>query len=450
MFAPPVEAARIPARTPASHAPAVQPKLRIGPVDDPLEHEADRMADAVLAGTPLPASSARSGLVQRSCAACEEQETVRRAPLGGDGGRGAFGDGVPAALSRGGVPMPADLRAYFEPRFGRDFSAVRLHADGAAGEAAHAIDARAFTLGRDIAFAPGEYAPSDSEGRRLLAHELAHIVQQDGAASPAILRRQPFAGCDRRTTGVDDADPRLKAARVEAEVKTSLGSDNIKDIDQRTLRLLDRHFHCPSTTQIAGIAAMLAKMEAGLVGMDANCLDAKNSICAKAIARYDAAIPALLFCPGPFTTTRPELGLMGVFVWGAAVEQGAQEGCVIGSSCYDDFTVPASDMVTRAEAYEGFVLESGFVGLGQPETIPCRPRNIHLSVVVPPGAATDPRRIRPLSPFDDPPPRGSRVVPVWEDTAGKRFIYTELLPGAKQYLPEEGSRLYLPDEINLR
>jgi len=79
----------------------------------------------------------------------------------------------------GGVPLPASERAYFEPRFNRDFSEVRVHMDNRANDASRSINARAFTIGSDIAFADGEYASGSSKGRRLLAHELAHVAQRN-------------------------------------------------------------------------------------------------------------------------------------------------------------------------------------------------------------------------------------------------------------------------------
>jgi hypothetical protein len=81
-----------------------------------------------------------------------------------------------------GTPLDAASRAYFEPRFGHDFSSVRLHTDGRADETARDLNARAFTLGRDIAFAAGEYQPHTPTGQQLIAHELAHVVQQSGTA----------------------------------------------------------------------------------------------------------------------------------------------------------------------------------------------------------------------------------------------------------------------------
>ncbi|MCP4305524.1 MAG: DUF4157 domain-containing protein [bacterium] len=89
-----------------------------------------------------------------------------------------------------GHPLPAAERAFFEPRFGRDLSAVRIHTDDSANKASRAINARAFALGRDIAFASGEYAPGTAKGRRLIAHELAHVGAGSRDPRPTIRRQQ--------------------------------------------------------------------------------------------------------------------------------------------------------------------------------------------------------------------------------------------------------------------
>jgi hypothetical protein len=80
------------------------------------------------------------------------------------------------------------VRAYFEPRFGYDFSSIRIHTSDAAADSARSLGARAYTLGNDIVFASGHYAPDSDEGRELLAHELAHTLQQAGTGGPAIKR----------------------------------------------------------------------------------------------------------------------------------------------------------------------------------------------------------------------------------------------------------------------
>lgn len=85
---------------------------------------------------------------------------------------------VHEVLGSSGQPLDPCIRSFMEPRFGHDFSRVRIHADGLSGEAAQAVDAHAFTVGRDVVFASGQYSPSTHVGQRLLAHELSHVVQQ--------------------------------------------------------------------------------------------------------------------------------------------------------------------------------------------------------------------------------------------------------------------------------
>jgi uncharacterized protein DUF4157 len=191
------------AAAPARRLP-IQMKTKIGPVDDPLEREADRMADAVLAGAAAPLLNEAPPVPQRKCAECnaEEPETIHRRAIDGagrllqprEGGGGRHGlvpaaDAAEAALLSGGGPLPSETRAYFEPRFGRNFSQVRVHCGGAAAAAAGRMNARAFTLSNDIAFAPGEYAPTTHRGRKLIAHELAHVVQQNAGGVPVIQRQ---------------------------------------------------------------------------------------------------------------------------------------------------------------------------------------------------------------------------------------------------------------------
>jgi len=82
------------------------------------------------------------------------------------------------SIRGGGQPLPGSTRAFFEPRFGQDFGQVRLHTGAQAAESARALNARAFTVGQDVVFGAGQYAPGTGDGRRLLAHEMTHVVQQ--------------------------------------------------------------------------------------------------------------------------------------------------------------------------------------------------------------------------------------------------------------------------------
>lgn len=80
-----------------------------------------------------------------------------------------------------GQPLDAATRSFMEPRFGHDFSGVRVHTDARAAESARAVNALAYTVGRDVVFGAGQHQPQSSAGQRLMAHELAHVVQQSGS-----------------------------------------------------------------------------------------------------------------------------------------------------------------------------------------------------------------------------------------------------------------------------
>lgn len=113
---------------------------------------------------------------------------VQRQVAGGEGGSEA-----PAAvhdvLRSSGQPLDPATRGFMESRFGHDFSQVRVHIDAQAAESAKAVNARAYTVGRDVAFGSGQYTPGNSKGQRLLAHELTHVVQQQ--ANSIRLQRSP-------------------------------------------------------------------------------------------------------------------------------------------------------------------------------------------------------------------------------------------------------------------
>jgi len=92
---------------------------------------------------------------------------------------------VQATVSTAGQPLDRETRAFLEPRFGHDFSKVRVHTDAGAARSARAVDAMAYTIGTDIVFDHGRYQPRQREGQKLLAHELTHVVQQSQPAMSA-------------------------------------------------------------------------------------------------------------------------------------------------------------------------------------------------------------------------------------------------------------------------
>jgi hypothetical protein len=178
----------------------VQSRLRVSEPGDACEQEADRVAGQVLRMPARAGASAGPGAAARSASG----------PVGGP--------------REGGKPLSAPERAYFEPRFGVDLGGVRVHADAEAARSAQSLDALAYTVGSDVVFGEGQYAPDSPQGRRLLAHELAHVVQGD-ASFPGTVHRQMF----RRGTNyrfdthqvteddLDDPDIRERFAALDAD-----------------------------------------------------------------------------------------------------------------------------------------------------------------------------------------------------------------------------------------
>lgn len=140
------------------------------------------------------------------------REAPKRMPSAGPAQQALLAaPGVQDLVGRTGQPLDAHTRAMAEPRFGHDFSRVRVHADGAASASARALGAAAYTVGPHIVFGGGRYAPGSATGRSLLFHELAHVVQQGTApsASPLSLapprdeaERQASAAASRASAGM--------------------------------------------------------------------------------------------------------------------------------------------------------------------------------------------------------------------------------------------------------
>jgi hypothetical protein len=176
----------------------VQAKLRISQPNDKYEQEADRVADQVMRMPESviqrqvepeeveeetlqtkPLANQITPLVQRQVEPEEEEETLQTKPAQGQ--IESVGPNLHSqikSLQGGGQPLSRSTRGFFEHRIGADFSSVRVHNDTRAARAAQSVNARAFTLGNDVVFGAGEYSPETSSGRKLLAHELTHVIQQ--------------------------------------------------------------------------------------------------------------------------------------------------------------------------------------------------------------------------------------------------------------------------------
>ncbi|MET0357339.1 MAG: DUF4157 domain-containing protein [Cellvibrio sp.] len=150
----------------------LQKKLSVGASNDPLEHEADRVADQVLANPSgaAPISSTISSVQRHSTNTAEQAQD---APAS-----------VDQTLSGSGAPLDKTVRSDMESRFGHDFSQVRIHQGNSAEKSAQDVNANAYTLGNNIVFGAGQYNPQSHTGKRLLAHELTHVIQQSNVVRP--------------------------------------------------------------------------------------------------------------------------------------------------------------------------------------------------------------------------------------------------------------------------
>lgn len=162
---------------------AIQTKLAVNEPGDRYEQEADAMADNVMRmQVPKNSVSISEGKsIQRKCAHCEEEEKkkVQRKEMGTHSPvvNESLNNYI-SGLNNSGQPLSPDVRNFFEPRFGYDFGKVKIHNDASATQSAKSINALAYTHGNNIVFNTGQYAPETNAGKRLLGHELVHVMQQ--------------------------------------------------------------------------------------------------------------------------------------------------------------------------------------------------------------------------------------------------------------------------------
>jgi outer membrane protein OmpA-like peptidoglycan-associated protein len=155
------------------------------------------------------------------CGADEQQAPLRRRAASNDG-PGAAPPIVHDVLRSPGRPLDGETRRYFEPRFGHDFSKVRVHTDQQAAASARSVNAVAYAVGNDIAFESGRYRPGTITGRRLLAHELAHVIQQSGTPRATTLRIGSAADASEKEA--ESVAARVTEGRAPVPVQRASGS----------------------------------------------------------------------------------------------------------------------------------------------------------------------------------------------------------------------------------
>jgi len=296
----------------------LQRRLDVGEVDDPLEREADRVAEhmtrmACPEAATRPPLSGGVPAVQRKCSCggscdkCHAEESEQEHPRlqmkparAGALERSSPQSGVPpivhGVLRSPGQPLDPAARAFFEPRFGYGFNQVRVHTDTAANQSAGAIGARAYTVGYQIAFGAGRYAPATADGAKLIAHELAHVVQQgEGTIKPTIQRAPEVeVKAEQGATCTLDQHRKIEPAAQKANEWLSRAISGIDALlggpwSNRPLAAiwaadgLSKHFHSTDPAVVAYVKARLAAIQKDIFGRQnfrVNCPPASDQPCA--------------------------------------------------------------------------------------------------------------------------------------------------------------------------
>jgi hypothetical protein len=237
--------------------PLVQPKLAIGAVNDPLEAEADRTAAELTRDPDTAPPRSVPPVASRPQRAHPGAETAGLAPAA-----------VDEVLTSPGRPLEPDSLAFFGRRFGYDFSQVRIHTGPEAEQSAQSIGALAYTAGPHVAFGASAYAPSTAPGRRLIAHELAHVVQQDARVSPVVSPRIQRSALDDHTNKAERDHLQVPTR----ETRSPLSADDLK----KQFETKDKG--TPPSDEIFFGAEIDAKLQPGLRNLAADLFSSQDSV----------------------------------------------------------------------------------------------------------------------------------------------------------------------------
>lgn len=215
-----------------------QAKLALGRPGDAFEREADRVAESVAGGRFAPGRP-----VLRAAADTQGWE---EAPAM-----------VEAALRTPGHPVPPAVRSVMESRVGHDFSRVRVHTGDLASRSVRSVGALAYTVGSDVVFGAGQYAPETPAGQKLLAHELAHVVQQGHGVAVAVQRSIPgfFSAIVRTIFPIGFSDDTIRNYLKRLERTGKIEDDFDSDLKARQI-VRERAKFGPLSTTIKTLLAL--------------------------------------------------------------------------------------------------------------------------------------------------------------------------------------------------
>jgi outer membrane protein OmpA-like peptidoglycan-associated protein len=193
----------------------IQPKLKVNQPQGEYEQEADRVAEQIFrmsAGdSAITPSHSNEGRISTKCSACEieekEMQDSRKPSTASDlEANDEILEEINTIHSGGSSPLDASTKDFMESRFGYDFSNVRIYADESYARSVNSLNALAYTSGNKIVFGYGQYSPHTLEGRKLLAHELTHVIQQSEYHLKDTISRSPAEEEHGEGEGMDEAE----------------------------------------------------------------------------------------------------------------------------------------------------------------------------------------------------------------------------------------------------
>ena len=217
--------------------------------------------------------------VQRKCAGCEDEENPvqRKSNDNSDSGITSGVENFVDSLHNSGQNLPENTRSFFENSMGYDFSSVKVHTGTEAANSARSINALAYTSGNHIVFNQNQFDPGTTTGKKLLAHELTHVVQQSPTIQPKFIQRSPENNCNNHTTTVHDPDQRFEVLRTNSMNITQIGIRTIEQILRQPQnnsfgrRMMNMGFNCPAINQAESILTNLRVIYSTLNQLQLSC-----------------------------------------------------------------------------------------------------------------------------------------------------------------------------------
>lgn len=274
----------------------IQPKLAINPPGDIYEQEADRISEQVeLVPEPCACGGGCSGCQAKQ--PNQEHLSLQTSRVqGSDTAQIVAPPIVHEVLAAPGQPLDSSTRHFMERRFGYDFSQVRIHTDARAAASAQSVNALAYTSGTDVVFGATQFSPTTTQGRKLLAHELAHVVQQGQVTSSVSVQRQvapaqpaskqiyPGASCDveqRRKVEPAVSKANQWLSTTLAGLDAFLSGAKTKQA-QAAGAALNKHFHSTAPAVVTYIKNRLTTVRSDIFGrqnLRINCPPANDAVC---------------------------------------------------------------------------------------------------------------------------------------------------------------------------